>query len=361
MRIAIVGPTHPYKGGIAQYTTELAHRLHAVGHEVELVSWKAQYPGFLYPGDQFVPHDQPELPVFTPTHRGLSWYSPPSWWRWAKRMRTFDQIIFVWWVPTIQGPVYLTMLKALGKRKPRTSIICHNVLPHEPKPGDKQLARAVFNRVDQLVVHTPAQADLARSLTKTTVNLADLPFALPGTPEKRSSGPYKVKHRLLFFGIVRHYKGLDVLLEAMAQLPGVHLTVAGEFWESEFYEKLIAKLDIGKRVTLHKGYLPAEELAGTFADVDAAVLPYRGGTGSSNVLVAFAYGVPVIATTAGPLKAQVHDGVDGLQCEPDNVDSLVKAIRHFYEPGMAEKLREGVPIIPNDYGWAAYIQALTGS
>src|SRR5665213_1647847 len=132
MKIAIVGPTHPYKGGIAQETTALAHELTKAGNDVTIVSWRAQYPGILYPGEQFVPENKPELPLFANTHRVLSWKSPLSWQRWGRKLRGYDQVIFVWVVPTFHGPIYLAMMRAMGKkRRPRIVVICHNVLPHE--------------------------------------------------------------------------------------------------------------------------------------------------------------------------------------------------------------------------------------
>lgn len=360
MKIAIIGPTHPYKGGIAQETTALAHELTEAGNEVTIISWRAQYPGRLYPGEQFVPDDKPELPLFTNSHRVLSWKSPLGWQKWGRKLRAFDRVIFVWWVPTIQGPIYLTMLRALGKKqRPLITIICHNVLPHESRPGDKQLAGWLLKRADRIIVHTAEQAAVAQTLTTREIVTVDLPLALPGKPPARSSQPPSLKRQLLFFGIVRPYKGLDVLLKAIAKVPDVSLTVAGEFWDEALYDQLLIDLKLGDRVELRKGYVPADDLPELFAKADATVLPYRSGTGSFQIKIAQMYGLPVIATTAGPLKKQIRDGIDGLQCAPDDVDSLARAIRRFYEPGVAATLRQGVPQIPVDFGWKAYVQAIT--
>jgi glycosyltransferase involved in cell wall biosynthesis len=163
---------------------------------------------------------------------------------------------------------------------------------------------------------------------------------------------------LLFFGIVRPYKGLDVLLKAIAEIPNLKLLVAGEFWDEETYDQLISDLKIGSRVTLRKGYVPADDIPSLFAQSDALVLPYRGGTGSFHIKIAHTYGVPVIATTAGPLKDQLHDGVDGLQCEPDSVESLVTAIHKFYKKGVAGTLRKGIPNLSPDTEWATYVSAI---
>jgi len=175
-------------------------------------------------------------------------------------------------------------------------------------------------------------------------------------PGQTDQGPC----RLLFFGIVRPYKGLDVLLRAMASVPAhVTLTVAGEFWGGTGEtEKLIAELGLRNRVTLRPGYLPARDIPALFRTADALVLPYREATGSQNVLLAFSFGVPVIATTAGALAEAVRDGVDGLTCAPGDVDDLARALNEIAVPATAARLRAGVrPADPEPY-WAAYLRAV---
>nr|MDQ2814174.1 glycosyltransferase [Actinomycetota bacterium] len=175
----------------------------------------------------------------------------------------------------------------------------------------------------------------------------------PGQPESSVC-------RLLFFGIVRPYKGLDVLLRALARGPGhLRLTVAGEFWGGTGEtEKLIAELGIGHQVRLRPGYLPADEIPALFAAADALVLPYREATASQNALLAFAHGVPVITTTAGALGDLVRDGVDGLTCAPGDTDGLVRALAAVSAPGAADRLRAGIREVDPEPCWAAYLQAL---
>jgi glycosyltransferase involved in cell wall biosynthesis len=354
MRIAIIGPAHPYKGGIAQHTTELAHRLSAAGNEVEIISWRTQYP-FFYPGQQFV--EQPELPEHHGTQRVLSWRNPAGWARRGRRLRSYDRIIFVWWVPTIQGPVYYGMLRALGKQRPPATIICHNVLPHEPRPGDRRLARAVLRRCEQVIVHSPAQAELAARLAGKPPVM--LPLPLPLLKSVKIPARKSVRRELLFFGFVRPYKGVDVLLRALARIPHVKLTIAGEIWgDPKAYKKLIQELGIGRRVALREGYVPANELAELIVGADAVVLPYKSGTGSWNVQMAHAYGTPVIATRTGSLATDIRDGIDGLLCAPGDIESLAAAIKLFYGQGVAQKLRENVPMISADNDWNRYVLAI---
>ncbi len=356
MRIAIVGPTSPYKGGIAQETTELAHRLQAAGHSVEVVSWKVMYPKLLYPGDQFVPSGKGEGRLFANASRQLDWKNPAGWWRQGRRLRNYDHVIFVWWVPTFQGPAYLTMLKALGATN--TSLVAHNVLPHEPRPGDKVLTKAVFSRVGQIITHTDELAQLAQKFTAKPVIVVPLPLALPGSGAARR--PAKLTHQLLFFGIVRPYKGLDVLLRALAQTTDVKLHIAGEIWDLKSYQKLIAELDLTKRVSLQAGYVSDNDLPELFAASDALVLPYRSGTGSQHVAIAHSYGLPVIATSVPAFAKQIRHGYDGLLCQPDDDASLARAITEFYKPGVAQKLQRGIPKLSADQQWADYVAACIG-
>ena len=361
MKIAIVGPTHPYKGGIPQHTTELAHRFAQAGDEVEIISWRNQYP-FFYPGVQFVPEGKLELKPFTNTRRVLSWRNPIGWWQWAKRLKHYDEVIFVWWVPTIQGPVYLNMLQALGKKGPSTVLICHNVLQHAAGPVDERLARAVLNRVDTVVVHSDAQAELAQRLTTTPVVTLTMAAHLPGSPT--TTKPHdKLYGNLLFFGLVRRYKGVDVLLQALAIVPDVSLTIAGEMWgkNKQELEQLIQKLNLEQRVKLRPGYVPADAIAGLFAKADALVLPYRSGTATQNTDLAFAHSIPVIATRVGSIPDRLHDGVDSLLCDADDPISLGAAIRRFYEPGVAHKLSQHIPATNADRDWNTYVHALSSS
>lgn len=359
MRIAIVGPTHPYKGGIAQYTTELAHQLQAAGHDVRIESWSHQYPKLLYPGQLTV--DVPERPVFPATVRKLSWRRPDSWVRRGRVLRReVDLVVFTVAAP-VQMPAYRSIIGPLrrGARRPRIVAQCHNVLPHERRAVDVRLMRSVLSRVDMVVAHSDAQGDIARTLTKAPVAVATMaPMLVARAVERERAAT--VHRRLLFFGLVRPYKGLDVLLRAMAAGPSdVSLTVAGEFWGGvEGTEKLIADLGLVDRVNLRPGYVDASEVPALFEGVDALVLPYRSGTASFNAYLGFEHGVPVIATRVGTLGEDVSDGVDGVVAEPDDVDSLAAALGRFYDGDTPLRLRSGVRAPDATPAWERYMQTL---
>jgi glycosyltransferase involved in cell wall biosynthesis len=398
MKIALVGPAHPYKGGGARHTTELAHRLAAAGHDVIIESWRAQYPSRLYPGQQTV--DVPEGEPYPRTHRRLAWYRPDGWLAEGRRLRRADLVVFAYLAP-LQAPPYLAIMAGLH-RHARTVVICHNVLPHERRPGDVPLTRALLSRADTVITHSAAQAAQARDLAPAaTVRTARIPPHLPATrpqpqateragfpapapsappglakPLARTSPPGPAEPlaqasppapaeppapaRLLFFGIVRPYKGLDVLLRALTQAPAhVTLTVAGEFWaDTTEMDNLIAELGLADRVTLRPGYVPADEIPALFGAADALVMPYREATASQNALLAFAHGVPVITSTAGALAEPVRDGVDGLTCAPGDTEDLLRVLKEFSDPQVARRLRAGIPAVDPDRGWDGYLRVL---
>lgn len=357
-RIAVVGPTFPYKGGISQHTTELAHALAARGSRVQLESWKRQYPERLYPGQQRV--SAPEVPVFPVTRYSLSWNDPVGWLRAGRRLRREADLVVLVLVTPVQVPALLLLRAAVG-RAARVLALCHNVLPHERRPVDQVLTRAVLRRVDRVLVHSDEERARAAVLTGAPVTVAQLPPHGVGRHRSEVADPDRAPTRtLLFFGLVRPYKGLDVLLRALAVgPPEVRLVVAGEFWGgTEPTRELLAELGIGDRVELRPGYVDAEEVPRLFEQCDALVLPYRSSTSSQNVLLAHRAGLPVVATRVGTLPDHVDDGVDGVLCEPEDVSALADALRRLYDDGVLPRLRRGITAHDDEQAWDRYVDAV---
>jgi glycosyltransferase involved in cell wall biosynthesis/SAM-dependent methyltransferase len=366
LKVAVVGPTHPYKGGVAAHTTMLAHELAEAGHDVTLVSWSHLYPSKLYPGEQAVPGGAADLPPFPRTVRALRWARPDTWVRTGRRLRGFDAIVVVHVIPAVV-PAHLALLRAagagrrtsVGDGRPRSVVIAHNVLPHETHVGDRELMQQLFQRVDSVLVHSDSQAKLAYELRAPRVSVTDLPPHLPGGPPLERP-PHDGPPRLLALGIVRDYKGLDLLLEALAEVPGPTLTVAGEMWGSsgERVRELARDPRLRGRVEVHGGYVPADRLAPLLASHDVLALPYRSATASQNALLGQQHGLPVLASDVGTFGSQVRDGVDGLLVPPGDVDALTQALRRLAEPGYAEQLRSAVRAPDLSGPWARYVGAI---
>ncbi|MBP6994864.1 MAG: glycosyltransferase family 4 protein [Phycicoccus sp.] len=362
LRIAVVGPTHPLKGGVAAHTTTLASALADAGHDVSLVAWSHLYPSLLYPGEQAVPGGTPEVPPFPRTVRALSWARPDTWLRAGLRLRQVDAIIVVHVVPQVV-PAHLALLKAaralrVGRAAPvpRSIVVAHNVLPHESRPGDRRLVGSLLSRVDSIVVHGTDQAIEASQLGAHHVRVLDLPPHLPGG-ERRPVVEGDGRTRVLALGIVREYKGVDLLVEAVREVPEVTLTVAGELWGAagERVRQLAADPTLRGRVIVESGYVPAARISELMARHDVLALTYRHATASQNVLLAQHHGLTVLATDVGTFANQVRDGVDGLVVPAEDKSALVAALRRLAVPGYAARLRSAVPEPDLSSPWAHYV------
>ena len=339
-RIAIVGPTHPYTGGIAQHTTRLAHELAGAGAAPHIESWRAQYPRLLYKGTPRVPRDRPEMPPFSDVTEEMTWYWPVSWLAAGRRLRGADAIALTIVTPFHAIPALVTAFGA--GRGPKRIAIVHNVLPHEASRLDRLLMRRILTRMDTVLVHSDEQKHIAESLGVRSDRLVVAALPSPGIVRGRDTAamlpsanePGRV--RLLFFGTVRAYKGLDILLRAVAMVERAQLLVAGDFWEPiERYERLAAELGIADRVELRPGYVDSQDIPHLFGGSDVLVMPYRSGTASIVANLARQTGRPVIVTDVGTLSSDVRNGVDGWVVPPGNVSALAAAIS---EATMPEKL-----------------------
>jgi glycosyltransferase involved in cell wall biosynthesis len=380
VRIVIVGPTHPYKGGIAQHTTRLAHQLSGAGHQVRLESWARQYPRLLYPGQLTVPDGRPELPPFPHTRAELAWNRPDTWLRAGRRARQADALVL-----PVASPVQIPALRGVvrgarrargsdsagvaGARRggPRVVALMHNVLPHEPKPWDRPLVRGFLRAADAVMVHSAEQRDLAQRLGAPDPTVAALPANLSGevvAPRRRTSSSERL--RVLAFGLVRPYKGVDVLLQAAALVPSVHVTVAGEFWTPEAEtRRLVEELGIADRTVIRAGYIPTGDVPALFAAADLVALPYLAATGSGNLRLACGYARPVIVSRVGSFPGDVGEGELGLVVAPGDVESLAAGLREAARPEVFNPLCERVAQVAaadrDQDTWEAYAAALAGA
>jgi len=362
-RFCLIGPTYPYRGGIAHYTTLLAQHLREE-YETLLISFSRQYPRWLFPG--YSDRDPSEWPLRTKAEYLLDPLNPLSWWRTWRRIQRWqpDIVVIPWWVP-FWAPAWAVLGRGIKRLRPAPKLlfICHNVLPHEKGLLDKMALRLALAAGDGFVVHAQAdgqrllaqfpQARLAVSPLPTYAALgqtvADLPVTLP------ADVPIA-----LFFGLVRPYKGLDVLLEAMVLVERpLHLIVAGEFWQDEaVYREQIARLGLKTAVTILNKYVPDEEVAALMQAVDVVILPYRTATQSAIVQVAFGHGKPVITTDVGGLAEAVRHNGTGLIVPPGDPQQLAEAIDRFFAEDLGPALAENVEHENGRFNWEYLCQTL---
>jgi glycosyltransferase involved in cell wall biosynthesis len=365
VRIAVVGPGHPQKGGVALHTTALCRRLSAAGHDVAHVSWASSYPARLYPG-ALVVVGEPETAPAARTSPELRWNAPLGWRRSGDRVAAADLVVLVH-VAAVQAPALLTIARRCARRGTRTVLVAHNVEAHEPRPGERALVARLVRGVDRVLVHTAQEAERARAMGARDVVHVPLAPALPDSARADDHVAPRRPHDpplALAFGLVRPYKGIDLAIRALPHVPGLRLLVAGEFWtEPSALAAVAAAHGVADRVELRPGYVGSADLPELFGEADLAVLPYRSATGSQQAALARAFGLPVVATRVGALEIDVHDGTDGLLCPPDDVASLAAALREALEPAVHERLAAGArarAAIADDAQWHDYLESILG-
>jgi glycosyltransferase involved in cell wall biosynthesis len=363
MKIALLGPLAPWRGGLAQY---LALHGEALMADAEVRGWTftRQYPGFLFPGSSQLDPSTPRPPF--PVEATLDSIGPLSWRRTAARIEAFapGAVILKWWMPFF-APSFASAVGPLRKRGTRVVLVCDNLVPHERRPFDPELSSWMMRNSDgYLVMSDSVERDLDR--------------LKPGAPRRRVAHPLyaqfdrgrfdraTARARLglpptgdvvLFFGYVRRYKGLDTLLEAWPAVRArreATLLVAGEFYEDAApYRALALKAGGEPGVRMLERYLPDEDVEAAFKAADVVVLPYRSATQSGVTHVAYALGLPVITTRVGGLAETVRPGVTGLVVPPADPAALADAIARYFERGMGPALREGVRALAREHSWAA--------
>ena len=358
----LVGPTHPYTGGIAQHTTRLARELEQRGMGVGIESWKSQYPSFLYKGTATVPRSEPELGEPSTVVEALTWYSPLSWFLAGRRLSRAQRVVVS--VPTaFHALPYTVMAWAMGGLKKMWAIV-HNVIPHDSGVASKKIMGWFLSRLGRVIVHSGDQATLATQIgvDSDRVVIRRLPSPWPDDAVARVNGDSDGDSaRALFFGTIRPYKGLDLLLEALKDTPHVTLTIAGEFWEDRHrYEAMISDWGVKDRVTIRAGYVPASQMAEVFAGADCLILPYRSGTGSIVRDVGFRFGVPVIATRVGSIADGILHDTNGWVIDTPSVEGIVQALNKLNDPATRARWRGGVAADAknNKERWAAYVDAV---
>jgi glycosyltransferase involved in cell wall biosynthesis len=336
-RITYIGPVPPFRGGIAQHGARTVQALIDAGRPVEVLSWARQYPKALYPGRERDPAAKP----FPGARFLLRWWDPVSWVRAGRRARRGDLMVFPWVTP-VQAPAYRVML---ASARGAAVAIVHNPLPHERRGFDEALTRLVLAKVRGAVVHSGGAADELRALVPGIhVVSTPMPPLMTVVPEPLPPAP---PYRLLFYGFVRPYKGLDVAIDALRILRArgidATLTVAGEFWHgTDETRRQIAGAGLTGAVTIRAGYLPDDETSSVFAAHHVVVAPYRTATQSAIVPIAFAAGRPVAATLAGGLAEHVLEGVTGAVAQPGDPEAFADAVERVIAdlPKLAAGARE---------------------
>lgn len=371
MKIIIVGTAFPYRGGLAAYNERLAREYVKQGHEVEIITFSLQYPNFLFPGKsqysaEFAPKD---LKIYRLIHS----MNPFNWIKVGRTIKgkSPDKVIFCYWM-AFMAPCFGTIARYARSPKTKMVALIHNMIPHEPTILDRIFPLYFVKAMDGFVAmaesviadinhfdsdHKPKKVSphpiydhYGASLTKTEAAM--------------KLGLHEQKKYILFFGFIRHYKGLDLLLEAFAdqrlrQFP-VRLIVAGEFYENpQPYLELIIKLKLEGLVELRTGFIPDNEVRNYFSVADLVAQPYRSATQSGVSQIAYHFEKPMLVTNVGGLAEIVPNGKVGYVVEVDP-KQIADALVDFFSNQQSEKMIENIKVEKQKFLWSSMTESIDG-
>lgn len=364
MRVVLIGPVYPYKGGIAHYTSLLCKAL-SKKYDVTMLSYKLQYPRFLFKkeqkdfaNDSFKVEDTQFL---------LNTANPFNWIKTAWRINRLkpDVLLLQWWHPYF-APCYYFLTRLC--RKTKIVFTCHNVFPHERFPLDRILTRMVLKSGDGFIVHSRSErAELLTVKKEPKYVVTPHPtynaFKLQGMSRELARDILKISNDtpvLLFFGFVRKYKGLDYLLEAMPQIlseiPDVQLWIVGDFGDDrEEYVSVIAERKLENNIRLVEGYIPDKEVEPYFAASDLVVLPYISATQSGIIQIAYGFDKPVIATEVGGLPDVVDDGNTGYLVPPKNSGAIAEKVVKFFAEDKDKAWSANIKSKEKEFSWETMV------
>lgn len=366
MRVSILSTAYPLRGGIAHFV-ELLFKEIKKTNEVNVITFKRQYPSLLFPGKTQIEETEPVEKI--PTEVIVDSVNPINWLKVGRKIffEAPDILIFKYWMPFF-APCFGTITRRVKKNgRTKILVICDNVIPHEKKFFDKTLTKYFFSVVDYFVV-------LSKSVEKDLVSL--IPNAkyklLPhpvysifgnGVSKKEAKSFLKIKDEnlILFFGFIRDYKGLDTLLESMIKLKdkNIKLLIAGEFYsDKNKYLDIIKNNKLEDYIILRNVFIPTSEVKYYFSACDAVILPYKSATQSGIVQIAVNFGKPVIATNVGGIGEVIKNGETGFIVEKENPEALAEAICKFYDDKKENDFSGKISLLAKNYSWKNFVEQM---
>ena len=368
LKIFIIGPAFPLRGGPAQFNENLCLELNKEGHDAQIISYKLQYPNFLFPGSsQF--EKSGSAPLGIKIHTILNTINPFNWLMVARfiRKQKPDFILFRYWLPFF-GPCLGTIGK-LVRSHTKVLALTDNIIPHEKRIGDHIFTKYFVKNCDGFIAMSKVVLNDLSIFTQ-NLNKAYSPhpmyenygdaISIDLARKKLNLNPHdKI---ILFFGLIRHYKGLDILLEALAapeiKNQGVKLLIAGEFYDDKnFYLQLIKKLKLQDHVIVHDKFIPNDEVRDYFCASNLVAQTYRNATNSGVTMVGYFYEKPMLVTNVGGLSEIVPNEVCGYVVE-NNCALISEKVVDFFANDREKEFVKNVKIEKKKYEWIEFINSL---
>ena len=344
-KVIIIGPAHPLRGGLASFDERLARQFQQQDFDTTIYTFSLQYPGFLFPGT--TQYSSEPTPTDINIKVSINSVNPLNWLKVGFELKKLKPAIIVirYWLP-FMGPCLGTILRC-AKSNGITKIVCiaDNVIPHEKRPGDKLFTQYCFKPIDAFVTMSEKVLLDLKSFTQKPSKQIVHPLydnfgeALPKQEARKHLGIDEQENIILFFGFIRKYKGLDILLNAMkiikehrisGSFKGCKLLVAGEFYEDKKqYEDLINELGIADQLILRTDFISDSEVRYYLSTADFVIQPYRQATQSGVTPLAYHFEKPMLVTNVGGLPSLVPDGKVGLVAEP-NANAIAAKIEELY-------------------------------
>lgn len=367
-RIIIVGPAYPYRGGIADFNERLAREFQREGHEVTIYTFTLQYPSFLFPGK--TQYSTSPAPSDLTIVRKINSINPLNWISVGREIRRMkpDMVMVRFWLPFL-APCLGTIARIIRRAHIKVVGLLDNVIPHERRIGDRLFARYMIKSLDGYVAMSEAVLGDAKSFDDTK------PYALTPHPLYDNFGEKVTREvaiqtlgldadtrYILFFGLIRDYKGLDLLLRAFAderlRNKRVKLIVAGEFYSNaELYERLERELDLAEHIVWYKEFIPADRVRYFFAAADLVAQPYKSATQSGITQIAYHFERPMLVTNVGGLAEIVPHGRVGYVMQPDAAD-IADALVDFVDNKQEGDFEQGIAEEKSKYAWSNMTTAL---
>ena len=368
MQIALISVAPPYRGGISKHTSILVENL-SKNHSVDVINYSRQYPDFLFPGKTQYLDDKSENDN---SSRMIDSINPLTWFSTGNKLakKNYDLVIFRFWNPFF-APALGVIAGIIKKKSPKSKLmsLCDNILPHEKTPFAYFLTTYLFDKLDGHIVQSSQTENELQEVVENPVYEKRFHPIYTNFPKKidkitaRKKLGLSAKNIILYFGIIRDYKGFDILLNAIAELKDsgldFHLLAGGECYGSdEKYTQLISNLGISDYITWHNKYIPDSEVSNYFSAADVVALPYRTASQSGVTQIAYSYDLPVIVTKVGGLPEIVDEGQSGFTIEPENPTELANILEKNLEAGTFLEMATYIKKFKQKFSWEYFVNGI---